>query len=210
MRVDRQEFLQKAMYLSPGNLNAADLLSSLLMEYELRTQLEAEPYLNLVQRMSQSDGAHNEVFVIIDQMPTRTVKDYENILARLRALPAYVDQTIALMREQLAAGLAQPAIVVDLMLDQVTAQGRPAAADSPLLAPSAAFRRTFPAADQERLRAEARAAYDEQFVPSWKRLETFLRETYRKQARPQIGISVPARWTRGIRRADSRSTRPPG
>ena len=69
--------------------------------------------------MSQSDGAHNEVFNVIDQMPARTVKDYENIIARLRALPVYIDQTIALMREQLAAGLAQPAIVVDLTLDQL-------------------------------------------------------------------------------------------
>ena len=84
---DREEFLQKAMYLSPGNLNPTDLVTSLLMEHELRTQLEAQDYLNLVQLMSQSDGAHNEVFNVIDQMPSRTVKDYENIITRLRALP---------------------------------------------------------------------------------------------------------------------------
>jgi len=191
-RHDRQEFLQKAMYLSPGNLNPADLLSALLMEYELQTQLEAEPYLNLVQRVSQADGAHNDVFVVIDQMPARTVKDYENILARLRALPTYIDQTLALMREQLAAGLAQPAVVVDLILDQVTAQSRPAAADSPLLAAFRRFPADMPAADEERLRTQARAAYEQQFVPSWTRLEAFLRGTYLKQARAQTAIgSLP-------------------
>ena len=94
LRKDREEFLQKAMYLSPGNLNPTDLVTSLLMEHELRTQLEAQDYLNLVQVVSQSDGVHNEVFNVIDQMPARTVKDYENIIARLRALPAYIDQTI--------------------------------------------------------------------------------------------------------------------
>jgi len=86
-RKDREEFLQKAMYLSPGNLNPTDLVTSLLMEHELRTQLEAENYLNLVQLVSQSDGVHNDVFNVVDQMPTRTVKDYENIITRLRALP---------------------------------------------------------------------------------------------------------------------------
>jgi uncharacterized protein (DUF885 family) len=192
LRSDQREFLQKAMWVSPGNLNSADLLTALLMEYELQTALEAEPHLNLVQRVSQSDGAHNQVFVIIDQMPARTVKDYENILARLRGLPAYIDQTIALVREQLAARLAQPAIVVDLMLDQVTAQSSPAAADSPLLAAFRRFPAEISAAEQTRLSTEARAAYEQQFVPSWKRLETFLRDTYRKQARAQIGIgSVP-------------------
>jgi uncharacterized protein (DUF885 family) len=192
LRTDREEFLQKAMYLSPGNLNSTDLLTSLLMEHELRTQLEAQDYLNLVQLVSQSDGAHNEVFSVVDQMPSRTVKDYENIIARLRKLSTYVDQAIEVMREQLAAGLAQPAIVVDLTLDQVTAQSRPAASESPLLA---AFRRFPPeiaAADQERLRAQGYAAYEQQFVPSWKKLETFLRDTYRKQARPQTAVtSVP-------------------
>jgi prolyl oligopeptidase len=189
LRTDREEFLQKAMYLSPGNLNPTDLVTSLLMEHELRTQLEAQDYLNFVQVVSQSDGVHNDVFNVIDQMPARDVKDYENIIARLRALPAYVDQTMALMREQLAAGLAQPAIVVDLTVDQVAAQSKPSAAESPLLA---AFRR-FPSdlspADQARLRMQAVAAYEQQFVPSWRRLESFLRDTYRKQARPQTALS---------------------
>jgi uncharacterized protein (DUF885 family) len=66
------------------------------------------------------------------------VKDYENIITRLRKLPAYIDQTIDLMREQLAAGLAQPVVVVDLMLDQIVTQSRASVEESPLLI---AFRR---------------------------------------------------------------------
>jgi uncharacterized protein (DUF885 family) len=188
-RTDREEFLQKAMYLSPGNLNPTDLVTSLLMEHELRTQLEAQDYLNLVQLVSQSDGVHNEVFNVIDQMPSRTVKDYENILTRLRALPSLINQAIELMREQLAAGLAQPVVVVDLMLDQVTAQSRPAASESPLLAAFRRFPNEIPFGEQERLRAQAYAAYDQHFVASWKRLETFLRDTYRPQARPQTALT---------------------
>jgi uncharacterized protein (DUF885 family) len=188
-RRDREEFLQKAMYLSPGNLNPTDLVTSLLMEHELRTQLEAQDYLNLVQAVSQSDGVHNDVFNVIDQMPARTVKDYENIIARIRALPVYIDQTTGLMREQLAAGLAQPAIVVDLTLDQVAAQSRMTALDTPLLAAFRRFPSEIAAADQGRLSTEARTAYEQQFVPAWRRLETFLRDTYRKQARPQTALS---------------------
>jgi uncharacterized protein (DUF885 family) len=188
-RSDREEFLQKAMYLSPGNLNPTDLVTALLMEHELRTQLEAQDYLNLVQLVSQSDGVHNEVFNVIDQMPSRTVQDYENILTRLRALPTLIDQAIALMREQLAAGLAQPAIVVDLTLDQVTAQSRPAAGESPLVAAFRRFPNAIPSSEQERVRAQAYAAYDQHFVTSWKRLETFLRDTNRPQARPQTALT---------------------
>lgn len=188
LRRDREEFLQKAMYLEPGNLNPADRLSAQLMMSELQTQLEAEPFLDLVQRASQSDGAHNEIFGVIDQMPSRTVKDYENIITRLRALPAYIDQTIDLLREQLAAGLAQPAIVVDLTLDQIVAQREASVEDSPLLIAFRRFPSDIAAADQQRLRTAARTAYDRNFVASWRKLETFLRDTYRPQARREIGL----------------------
>ena len=125
----------------------------------MKTALEAEASLDLVQQVSQSDGLHNEVFEVVDQMPARTVRDYENIIARLRALPAYVDQSIDLMREQLAAHRAQPAVVVNLMIDQVVAQ---ASAPPRCVAVARRRSRSFPseisAAEQNRLRTDARTA----------------------------------------------------
>ena len=196
-RARREEFLRQVQYVGPGNLTLSEHLSADLLEYELKTALEAEDSLALVQQVSQSDGLHNEVFEIIDQMPARTVRDYENIIARLRALPAYIDQSIDLMREQLAAHQAQPAVVVNLMLDQVVAQASAPADQSPLLVAFRTFPNGISAADQNRLRTEARAAYTQQFVSSWKRFESFLRDTYLKQARPEIGLSTIPDGTRG-------------
>ena len=151
-RAAREEFLRQVQYVSPGNLTLTEHLSADLLEYELKTALEAEASLDLVQQVSQSDGLHNEVFEVVDQMPARTVRDYENIIARLRALPAYVDQSIDLIREQLAAHRAQPAVVVNLMIDQVVAQASAPPDASPLLSAFKAFpkrdlcRRAEPAA----------------------------------------------------------------
>lgn len=189
----RREFLQQLLYVnSAGNLTEGNRLTANLLEWELRAALETESYNNLVLRVSQMYGAHTDVFSTISAMPVRTVKDYENIVARLRGLSRYVDQTIDLMREQLAAGLAQPVVVIDLMAEQIAAQSRPAPLESPLLAAFARMPASVPAADQERLRSEAIAAYGRHFVPGWKRLEAFLRETYRPNARRQIALtSVP-------------------
>jgi uncharacterized protein (DUF885 family) len=187
-RVAREEFLQQVLYVGVGNLTASEHLSANLLEYELRTTLEVEPYVDLVERVSQANGLHTEVFQIVDLMPARTVRDYENIIARLRAVPTYVDQSIDLMREQLTAGLAQPATVVNLMIDQVVAQASASPDQSPLLAAFRAFPIEIATVDQNRLRAEARSAYEQQFRPSWTRLEAFLRDTYLKQARPQVGL----------------------
>jgi uncharacterized protein (DUF885 family) len=188
-RLRLEDFLRDALYIGTGNLTAVDRLSAQLLEYELDTTLESERWVELTSRLSQAEGAHNQVFGVVDQMPASDVKDYENIVARLQGVTPYIDQTIALLREQLDAGLAQPQIVVDLMLDQLTAQSRPAAAESPLLAAFSRFPSSIPASEQTRLRARAVTAYEEHVLPSWKKYEAFLRETYRPKARPQIALS---------------------
>lgn len=185
----QREFLSTIIYMAQGNLTDADRLTEQLFQYEINVSLDSEPWINLITRASQFDGAHNQVFSAIDQMPTRDVADYQNIIARLRALPGYVDQTLALLNEQIAAGLAQPAIVVDLTLDQLAAQMRPVALESPLLSAFARMPSSIPADARERLRVLAINAYEQQFVPSWRKLETHLRDTYRPRARPQIGFS---------------------
>ena len=55
-RVAREEFRQQVLYIGTGNLTTADRLSTFLLEYELQTELEAEPYQLLVQRVSQQIG----------------------------------------------------------------------------------------------------------------------------------------------------------
>ena len=54
------------------------------------------------------------------------------------------------------------------------------------------------------MRTRQYAAYDQQFVPSWKTLETFLRDTYRKQARPQTALTSLRDGRAALRRTDSR------
>jgi uncharacterized protein (DUF885 family) len=100
----------------------------------------------------------------------------------------FIDQYIALLREQIVARRTQPQVVVDLVLEQVAAQRRMSAADTPLLA---AFRQFsgIRAADQKRLLSAAMTAYEQKFVPSWTRLETFLRGTYRRRARTRIAVT---------------------
>jgi len=192
-RAEQQEYLQKALYFAPGTLNASQKLSVALLEYELRDDLDNDPYLEVIQTVSQSDGFHNDIFETIDAMPARSVKDYENIVTRMRKVPTLVDQTIELLREQIAAGQTQPATVVTMMLDQMEAQSRPAAADSPLLDAFKKFPGTVPAADRDRLKREATDAYSNSFVPAWRKAQMFLRTEYMPKARPQTAVTSMAR-----------------
>jgi uncharacterized protein (DUF885 family) len=191
---DLREWLQRAMWFSPGTLTPSMRLSAYILESDIRSQIDPEPYLNAVALVSQVTGVHNDVFQVIDQMPAATAGDYENLVARLRALPVFIDQAIGQIQEHVDAGLTQPAVIVDLVLDQLAAQRRPAPFDSPLLAAFAHFPDAIPVSAQRRLRADAAAAYTQAFVPAWTRFETYLRDSYRPRARAQAGLSA---WTDG-------------
>ena len=186
---DLKEELQRAMWFSPGTLTPSMRLSAYILESDIRDQIDSEPYLSGVSLVSQMFGPHIEVFETIDQMPAATLQDYENIVARLRALPPYIEQTIGQIQENVDAGLTQPAVVVDLVLDQLAAQRRPAPFDSRLLAAFRHFPDVIPATTQRRLRAQAADAYTQQFVPAWTRFETYLRDRYRPRARTQAGLT---------------------
>jgi uncharacterized protein (DUF885 family) len=189
VRERRKEFLQEMVYIASGNLTDADRLSASLLQWELRNDLEMEAYRNLVSGVSQQGGFHSDVFSVLDQMPARTVRDYENIIARLNGVATLVDQYVALLREQMAARTTQPQIVVDLVLEQVAAQRKMPTAETPLLAAFRNFPGEIGLAEQKRLLTAATTAYEQKFRPSWSRLETFLRGTYRRSARAGIAVT---------------------
>ena len=190
IRERRKEFLQELIYINTGNLTVSDRLSAHVLQWELKNALDMETYSDFVGGVSQQGGLHSDVFSVIDQMPTRTVRDYENIIARLNAVPVLIDQYLALLREQIAARTTQPQIVVDLVLDQVAAQRKMTVKDTPLLAAFYRFGPEIRPADQKRLLTAATTAYEQKFVPSWLKLETFLRSTYRRSARSSIAVTT--------------------
>ena len=134
-------------------------------------------------------GLHNDVQQTFDNMPARTEHDYQNIVARLKAVPVLIDQEIALLTESTGEGLTQPRVVIDRVVQQLDLQLAP---DDAHAAPLAAFRRfpdAFPADLRQRLTAEATDAYDHSFRPAWKKYRDFIAGPYAAKARPGIGIS---------------------
>ena len=87
---------------SQAFLSEQDQLSVKLLRYDLRTQLDALDLDTYLLRGGQMTGFHNSIYLVIDRMPAFTVKDCENIIARLHAVPEYVDQNIAILNEAIA------------------------------------------------------------------------------------------------------------
>lgn len=107
---------------------------------------------------------------------------YQRYIARMRDIPRFFSEEIANMRAGLKRGFTPP---------QATLAGRDGSIASFIKPadPSAFFAafKTMPstisAAEQEKLRAEARAAIDQAVVPAYRSLLTFYRDTYVPGAR---------------------------
>jgi len=196
-RSRRREHLEKALAQaekfsgmeSGGRLSDSDRLSLKLMRYDLRTQLDAFDLQTYLLRAGQMTGFHNNVFTTVDRMSVFTVKDCENIIARLRAVPTFVDQNIETLNEAIAHGITQAKIVVDLTIEQMTKQLGMDADKTPLLLFLKKLPPSIPEAERERLRKEATEAFEKDFRPAWQKAIDYFRTTYAAHVRPGVGIS---------------------
>lgn len=192
-RAERREFLQqkiKALASFPtAGMSAENKLTTRIVDYDFRTQLDSFDLNTYLLRVGQLFGFHNQVYLMLDLMPARTVKDYRNILSRLSAIPQLVDQNIAVMDEAIATRMTQPKIVADLVVQQLAAQMNQDAGHTALLEAFRKFPSNIPPDQQKQLLNEATDSYNQKFVPAWHKLHDYMTSTYVAHVRPSVSIS---------------------
>lgn len=172
-----------------ARLSTSDQLSYDIFSRGLEEMIEGARFPGDLLQITQMDGPQGSAYTI-NQMPAATVKDYGDIVARLRALPVLIDQTIALLDSGLKRGITPPRITLRDVPKQV-ADAIPAdPLKSSLLAPFTRFPVGMPDSDKTRLRVEAVRVYNEQTRPSFLRLQKYLTDTYIPRARETIGVNA--------------------
>lgn len=177
---------------NPEDLNLQDGISWRLLRRQLELELAGIDYDAHLIRLNQLFGLHTSVLLTMREMPTRTHADYEDMIARLRAVPAYIEQNITALREAIKKGHVQPRRTADLIIGQLDAQAAPSAADSPLLGAFREFPASIPEARREALLDRAEDAYVQAFQPAWRRLRDFLSAEYVPAARNSPAVSALA------------------
>src|SRR5207245_10425984 len=79
-----------------SRVNAADQLSYDIFKRRVDEAIEGQRFPDDLIQITQRDGPQYAASTI-GSMPASNIKDYTDIVARLRALPAVVDQTTALL-----------------------------------------------------------------------------------------------------------------
>ncbi len=172
-----------------ARLTPSDQLSYDIFKRATEEFIEGTRFPGDLLQISQLGGPQTSASTI-GSMPAQTVKDYSDMIARLRALPTVVDQTIALLDSGLKLSVTPPRITLRNVPAEVTDLIPEDPLKSALLAPFTSFPVGMAESDKTRLRAAAVRAYNEQDRPAFQRLHAYLTSTYIPRSRETIGMSA--------------------
>ena len=170
-------------------LSAADQLNFDLYKRNYEQALEGTRFPGEYFQITQLGGIQQDIARMLDVAPHSTVKDYEDMIARLNGVPTVVDQTLVLLKKGLAAGITPPRITLRDVPQQVKNQLEPDPTKSAFLRPLQKFPVEFSDANKMRLRAASEIALKEKVLPAFAKLHEFLANEYVPGARETIAMS---------------------
>ena len=185
----RRALLDRLGAIDRAALGEQDRPSYDMFERELRDAIADFEFGAHRIPITSETGFHTGFASLPRSMPFRTVRQYENYIARLRAFPTYVRQQIGMMRRGLEHGFTQPRVVLGGLEPSIAAHVVDDPTTSVFYAPFERFASSVPEGERGRLRADGRAAIMEAVVPGYTALQEFMRDEYIPNARETVGIS---------------------
>jgi uncharacterized protein (DUF885 family) len=169
-----------------SKLSAADQLNYDLFKKDYEMDIEAHQYRWYLVPLNQRGGiqTQNE---LADSLRFTTVKDYEDWITRLNSFPAYMDQTIALMREGSKARMVLPKVIMQRVPGQIEKQLVAKPEDSPFYKPFTRYPASISSAEQQRLSRAAAAAISTHIIPSYQRFNKFFVDEYLPATFDEVG-----------------------
>lgn len=186
------DYLAKSKAISSSSLNEEDLVSKELFDYELNLNLQALSYPSHLAPINQfwsftlefpqlGSGTGNQ--------PFKTVKDYQDFLARMQKFPAWVDTAIANMRRGMSSNYVLPKALAKKMIPQL--QGIWTADVTKNLFYQSVLNMPSSLSSEEKKKIQESYAYEigKSIIPSYTKLKNFIEQDYLPACRETSGIS---------------------
>jgi uncharacterized protein (DUF885 family) len=183
----RAETLAKLKQINRNELSDKDKLNYDLFQKDIESELERFGTRLYLLPVNQRGGIQT-ADELADFLQFQTVKDYEDWIARLNAFPAYMQQTLALMKEGKANGVLWSKQVLNRVPAQIDRQIVAAPEQSAFYSPFKKFPADISESEQTRLKNLAKEAVATKIIPSYKNLKTYFETEYLPASFPQAGI----------------------
>ena len=182
-----QDVLTRLAKINRASLTAADQLNYDLFQKSYQLSIEGYKFHTFLIPLNQRGGIQTQD-ELADSLRFETVKDYEDWVARMKAFPVLMDQTIALMRQGIKERMVHPKVIMERLPAQIDKQIVSDPAQSGFYKPFQHYSREISAADQQQLSQQAREAIEQQVVPAFKKFKDFFVKEYLPACFDQVGI----------------------
>ena len=182
-------FLARLDAIDAEALSADDRVNADLLRFILKHEVALAEYRPWRMPFLADTGFHSNLGYVVSSTSFRREKDYEDYLARLEAIPAYIDQQIANMRIGIAEGFTQPKEIMPLIIPSFEAMAKEDLEQHPLAAPFSAMPEAISERRQKAIRKQGRAVMKKDVIPAFAKLATFMKEEYLPNSRETLGIS---------------------
>ncbi len=184
-----QNFLLQLAAISPDGLSDQEKLSRELLLRDLTTDQEASEFKEWEMPVTQMYGSIQTLYPqLVDQLSFKTVKDYDDWIARLHAIPHAFNQVMTNMSIGIDDHRVPPKYLLEKALQQVNDLAGQKPEDSPFAQPLKKFPASIPAAEQQRIKTEMLDAISKEVLPAYVRFGLFLKATYIPAGRDEPGI----------------------
>ncbi len=191
---DASESSQRARLSKLGKFasrldDAGDSLNADILRFILRHELALGEFAPWRIPFLSDAGFHMDVGYVVSSTRFEEIDDYRDYLARLEALPRYLEQNRINMQLGIEAGFTQPREIMEGILPSFDAQVTGSAETHPLYAPFREMSGKLSAEQQEELRNVARRLLEDSVIPAYATIRSFMRERYLPNARTSLGAS---------------------
>ncbi|HVO57357.1 MAG TPA: DUF885 domain-containing protein [Dongiaceae bacterium] len=145
---------------------------------------------NLWMPLNQMSGIQQGAAETLSTQPRQTLLDYDDILARLEALPKAVNEELALLQEGARLGYTPPKITMRDVPKQIADLIPEAPLQSALLQPFTQFPANITETDRQRLTDRASRIYASAVRPAFLQLHDYLAGTYLPACRDNIAATA--------------------
>jgi uncharacterized protein (DUF885 family) len=187
-----QKFLMRLAAIDPTGLTDQEKISQDLLIHEFEMDQEGAEFKEWEMPVNQMGGIYSDYPQLAAELDFSTVKDCDDWIARLHALPAAFAQVTENMSIGIEDGRVPPKYLLEKALDQVKELANQKPEDSPLALPLKSFPANFPAAEQARIKTAMLDVIAKEDLPAYARFARFLEVTYVPAGRAKPGIdSLP-------------------
>lgn len=187
-----REFLTRFEAVDTSAFPQQEALTKTLLVRRFRETLDNARFKNWEMPVSQISGIHLNAAQLVALLPFKTVKDYDDYIARMKNFPRQVEDTMALMRKGMADSLMPPRFLLEKVVTQSEGIAGRKPDDSPFAGPLAKMPAEFSEADRNRIREAFLSTIGDSVLPAYAKFARFVKEEYAPTGRLEPGMwSLP-------------------